>query len=73
MEADPHPAGPSRFLGRSIRFDRDGKRLVGIVTEARYVGRTERGDIPDYELTVRGASGACITVSLVESHASFSP
>jgi hypothetical protein len=69
---DPHPAGPSRFTGRQLSFDHDGKRLRGYCTEAVYVGRTARGDIPDYRLTIRGQSGASITVSLVESHASFS-
>lgn len=73
-DTDPHPAGPARFLGRTCSFDHandPAKRLVGIVADARYVGRTTRGNIPDYLLTIRGASGALLEVSLVERRASF--
>ena len=68
---DTHKANPSRFTGRQLSFDYDGKRLRGYCTEAVYVGPTERGAIPDYCITVRGQSGNSITVSLVESRAQF--
>lgn len=73
---DPHPAGPSRFLRRRCAFDAvlggTTRRLVGIVEDCQYIGRTESGSIPDYRLSVRGSSGALIEgVSLVESRASF--
>ena len=48
----------------------DRKRLVGIIEAQRFIGFTQRGNIPDYQLTIRGASGALITTSLVESYAS---
>lgn len=69
---DPHPAGPGCFLGLAVAFTHpmNGKRLRGIVCASRYVGRTARGAIPDYEVTIRGASGATVTVSLVESQLS---
>jgi hypothetical protein len=67
---DPHPAGAGRFLGLAASFTHQGKRLRGIVCAARYIGPTTRGAIPDYEVTLRGASGATVTVSLVESQLS---
>ena len=66
---DPHP-NPDRFVGRAASFDHGGRRLVGIVETQRYTGRTVRGEIPDYDVTIRGASGAAVTVSLVESRLS---
>jgi hypothetical protein len=73
---DPHPDGPTRFLGRTVSFDdpaagATSRRLVGVVDAARYIGRTSRGSIPDYRLTVRGKSGRQVEVSLVESRASI--
>jgi hypothetical protein len=75
-EGDPHPDGPRRFIGRSVSFDdpsrgTPARRLVGIVEQATYVGRTARGAIPDYSLTIRGRSGKAVTVSLVEQRASI--
>jgi hypothetical protein len=69
---DPHPAGPGRFLGLAASFTHptNGKRLRGIVCASRYVGPTARGAIPDYDVTLRGASGSTVTVSLVESQLS---
>lgn len=60
-----------RFLHRRVTFDYKGKRLSGIVIAQRYTGPTERGQIPDYELQVQGSSGAVLTISLVESYATF--
>ena len=79
-DTDPHPSGPSRWLGRACSFDyaSDGtpgspsRRLCGVVETARYIGRTVRGQIPDTALVVRGKSGTALTISLVESKASFS-
>ncbi len=62
---------PTALIGRSVSFDHPhtpGVTLVGVVTEAKDNGRTVRGDIPDLLVTVRGASGATVTVSYVESH-----
>jgi hypothetical protein len=71
---DPHPAGPSRFLGRTCSFDYGSppQRLFGMVESAHYIGRTARGAIPDYSLSLRGASGRLVEVTLVESRAVFS-
>jgi hypothetical protein len=71
-DADPYAHQPQRFVGRSISFDHQGKRLVGVVEQQVYAGRTLRGSIPDYALSIRGGSGALLTgVSLVESYATF--
>lgn len=73
IDQDPHPAGPARWIGMraSFNYGEPPRRLVGIVEASRYIGRTQRGAIPDYELTVRGTSGKTVTVSLVESYASL--
>jgi len=76
IDRDPHPKGAARFLGRACSFNasRGGsvERLVGVIDGAQYIGRTERGQIPDYRLTIRGHSGATLTVpSMVEAYTSF--
>lgn len=48
-----------------------GKTFVGIVESGRYIGKTERGAIPNWELTVRGASGKAVTVNMVEQYTLF--
>lgn len=72
-DTDPHPSGSARFLGLSCSFNygTPPRRLVGIVERAIYIGRTARGQIPDYSLTIRGNSGRQVEVSMVES--GFSP
>jgi hypothetical protein len=72
---DPHP-NHSRFVGRPISFDHPAgdparKRLVGTVEAQQFAGYKARGAIPDYTLTVRGKSGKTLTISLVESYATF--
>lgn len=76
----PAPAAPatatpphdgSKWVGLGVAFDHNGKRLVGVVTAVAWAGFTERGVIPDYTLTIRGKSGALLTVSLVETHANI--
>lgn len=68
---DPYADQPKRWVGRTVRFDHNGARLVGVVTAQKWAGRTPRGALPDYTLTVRGNSGKTLDVSLVESRASF--
>lgn len=70
-QVDPHPAGPSRFVGRVVSFTHDGKRLLGTIEAASFIGYTQRGAIPDYRLTVRGKTGRSVEVSHVESMANF--
>jgi len=71
-DADPHP-NPMRFVGLRCSFNFDGRRLVGIVQAQTYIGRTVRGQIPDYRLTIRGESGKTVEISLVESYATLTP
>lgn len=68
---DPHPV-PNRFVGKACSFNHSFgggpvKRLVGVIEAQTYIGRTTRGDIPDYALTIRGSSGRAVAVSLVEN------
>lgn len=72
-DTDPHPGGPARFIGRTVTFTHGNppRRVSGIVEASCYVGRTQRGAIPDYQITIRGRSGKTLTISLVESHATF--
>lgn len=62
---------PSDLVGLKATFDHNGKRLTGIVTAAQDNGLTKRGAIPDFLVTVRGESGASLSVSMVESYMSF--
>lgn len=70
-ELPPYPE--TRFKGRKVSFDNPhGKlRLVGTIESARWVGRTIKGNIPDWHVCIVGQSGKKVTVSLVESKLSF--
>ena len=59
------------LVGLKCSFDRDGKRVVGVVTAAQPADHYGPGKIPDFLVTVRGASGATVTVSMVETYMSF--
>lgn len=65
---DPNPSNSARFIGRRATFDHNGRRLAGLIAAQEFTGYTERGNIPDYKITVRGDSGRYIEVSLVESY-----
>jgi hypothetical protein len=67
---EPEPY-PRQFVGKRCSFNHGGKRLVGIVQKQAYIGRTERGRIPNYRLEVRGISGAVLEVDLVETYATI--
>lgn len=69
--ADPNADQPKKWVGRVVRFDHAGQRLTGTVVSHTYIGRTPRGALPDYTLTIRGQSGRTLDVSLVESRATF--
>lgn len=57
------------YIGKAVTFyPASGKRTAGVVVEAKDNGRTARGDIPDLFMTIRGSTGATITVSQVEQH-----
>lgn len=70
-DIDPYADEPKRWIGRRCHFLKDGKELIGVVTAQKWAGRTARGALPDYTLTVRGNSGRTMEISLVENKASF--
>jgi hypothetical protein len=65
------------WTGKIVKFDAPkdsplaGKQLTGIVEAQEYAGLTTRGSIPDWKLTVVGASGKRLVVSLVENYCQF--
>ncbi len=65
------PINPADLVGLQCTFDRGGKRLTGIVTDAKPAEPYGPGKIPDFLVSVRGASGQTVTVSLVETYMSF--
>lgn len=73
-----HEAQAQNWIGRKVSFDRElgnplaGQRLVGLIEDCRYVGSTKRGEIPNYQIMVRGASGKTCEVNLVEQYAFIS-
>lgn len=73
-----HETQAAKWLGKRVSFDGEhggpmaGKTLVGLIESARYLGETERGKIPNWSLTVRGASGKTCEVNLVEQYARIS-
>ncbi len=73
-----HETRAANWIGKRCSFNAElggaigGKVLVGIVEAARYIGKTERGQIPNYSLTVRGASGKTAEVNFVEQYARIS-
>lgn len=80
VDTDPFAHDPRRWVGRQATFDRPGtehavtgRRLTGTVISQKWAGRTARGSIPDYTLVIEGPNGGRLTVSMVESHASFPP
>lgn len=62
------PINPADLIGLKCSFEHTGRRLTGIITDAKDNGLTDRGKIPDILVTVRGQSGQSIKVSLVESY-----
>lgn len=74
-DIDPYASEPKKWVGKTARFLPTGKahgtQMVGIVTAQKWVGRTVKGCIPDYELSVRGQSGKVIQISMVENRVTF--
>lgn len=68
-EADPHAERPTQWMGRTVHFVHQGKTLSGLVIAQEYNGRRGPSKIADYNLTVRGASGAKLTVSMFDTYA----
>ena len=70
-EGDPHAERPTQWIGKTARFDHQGKRLTGEVIAQEYVGRRGPSSIPDYSITIRGAIGATMTASLFDTYMTF--
>lgn len=75
-DTDPFAHDPRRWVGRECTFDLplsddSTRRATGTVIAQKWAGRTKRGAIPDYTLTIEGRSGTRVNVSMVESHCSF--
>jgi hypothetical protein len=68
---DPYANQPKKWIGCTAQFLHQGQSLVGIVTAQRFTGRTIKGNIPDYALTIRGKSGKTLEISLVENKATL--
>jgi len=59
---------PKAMIGKPCCFQYSGKELVGIIVDAVEAPPYGPGEIPDALVTVRGASGRQLTVSLVETY-----
>lgn len=66
---DPFPAG--RFLGKRLSVTVAGRRLAGKCVKQTYIGRTKRGDIPNYRLRIQLQSGHSVEVNMVEQYTIF--
>ena len=53
------------LLGKYAIVKYKGRWYYGTIQNAKYIGRTERGNIPDFEVTIRGKRNSK-TMSLVE-------
>jgi hypothetical protein len=67
---EPHP---HNFVGMVVSFDlrRAGgliTREKGEVLEQKWLGLTERGQIPEYELLIRGKTGKTVLARVTEDH-----
>lgn len=72
---DPRAEWPDEWNNRTVRFNHEGKRLVGVVVSRTFNGfKGYEGSlpIPDYILTVRGRSGKTMNISTYDTHAIIS-
>lgn len=68
---DPYADQPKKWIGCTAQFIHNKQNLVGIVIAQRFTGRTVKGNIPDWSLTIRGKSGNTLEISLVENKATL--
>ena len=78
MKDDPvieakEPAPPKKFVGMVVEFDlhREGGKVTrerGEVIEQRWLGVTQRGHVPEYEVTVRGRTGRAAKARVSRDH-----
>lgn len=67
------PSPRKNFVGTFVSFDlrRAGgsvTREKGEIIEQKWLGLTKRGEIPEWELTIRGASGKSVLARLTDNH-----
>ena len=64
---------PHQFVGQFVSFDlrRKGGKVTtekGEIIAQKWLGFTERGNIPEYEVTIVGATGRAVRAFLSEDH-----
>lgn len=59
---------PGYWLEKAVSFDHESKKLVGVIVSQRYVGLNPRGDIPDWLVKIKGASGKILEVSFCDAY-----
>ena len=69
----PEPSPRRLFVGQFVSFDlrRAGgsvTREKGEVTNQKWLGLTKRGEIPEWELTIRGLSGQSVLSRFTDDH-----
>ena len=70
-DTDPHAERPTQWIGQTARFIHQGRTLSGVVIAQEYNGRRGPSKLPDYLLSIRGSSGATMTVSMFETYETF--
>jgi len=55
-------------LDKDGRIEKGDTKLSGVVVRQRYLGRRGEGLIPDFEIEVRGESGAVVKIGLLENN-----
>lgn len=63
----PKPRTFDHLLGKDVVFDLDGKRVKGRVAKVDPLADIQPGAIPDATLTILGASGRTVVVSLLSA------
>lgn len=62
---------PNEYVGKTVRFDWQGRSLIGQVVKQEPLPNTKRGDIPTCLLHVAGQSGKVLHVDLTECRCTF--
>jgi len=59
----------SPVIGADGRIEKGDIKLSGVVVDHRYLGRSQKyGMIPDFEIDVRGKSGAVLKIGLLDNN-----
>jgi hypothetical protein len=72
----PEPATPMKLVGRVVTFDLRRKsgtvtRETGEITAQKWLGLTERGRIPEYEINIIGKSQTVVVARLTEDYVRY--